>query len=73
MLSYSKNLGLEAKSHQSLVSDFWIRDLKVMHALPHSKVKNIKICRLKVIIYTHLSRPPSLFIFEQSIQREGTC
>ncbi len=30
MLSYSKNLGLEAKNHQSLVSDFWIRDLKVM-------------------------------------------
>ena len=72
MLSYSKNLGLEAKNHQSLVSDFWIRDLKVI-ALPHSKVKSLKICRLKVIIYTHLSRPPSLFIFEHSMQREDTC
>ena len=30
MLSYSKNLGLDAKHHQSLVSDFWIRDSKVM-------------------------------------------
>ena len=71
MLSYSKNLGLEAKNHQSLVSDFWIRDLKVMLYL--IVVKSFKICCLKVIIYTHLSRPPSLFIFEQSMQREDTC
>ena len=33
MLSHSRNPGLEAKNHEDLVSDFWIRAFKVKLSL----------------------------------------
>ena len=60
MLYHSKNLGLEveAKIHESLVSDFWIRDRAGTRALPQSQVKIFKIFCLKAIACIHLSIPP---------------